>query len=144
MINFKRNSENLVEATMNFNNQDTKRMVDYITSSFGIPVSCAKAHRGADIIYSKDTDPRSSFMILIDEGKYYLVKATEKEISQFVGTKRWKAANDKRRGTHAIDAIKNGDTGTLIKVDDDQTKAYNTLTNMLSQAGVTTSDGTGL
>lgn len=140
MIQFLReNTEGiLVEATMNYNNDDTKKMVDFIQSTFGIEVSATRSKRGADLIYSKDQNPKTAFMIFISEDDtFYLVNATEKMMSDFVGNKRWKAANDKKNTAIAADGIVNKEVGKLINTASSQSQAHDMLTKWLNKVGIT-------
>ncbi|AMM45066.1 hypothetical protein SP15_259 [Bacillus phage SP-15] len=141
MIQFLRESSDnhLFEAaTMNYNNDDTKLMVDFIVSTFGIDVSASKAGRGSDLIYSKMQDPRTAFMIYIDARDFfYIANATEKEMSEFLGTKRWKAANTSKLTAKAGEAIKNGEVGKIISVVNSQEKAHDKLSKWLHRVGIT-------
>lgn len=134
MIEFNRLNE---AATLNYNNHDTKVMVDFIQSTFGIEVSVTGGSQGADIIYSKDKDPVTSFMILIDRSDtYYLINATEKMMSDYLQTKRWKASNTTKLTYKAARAIKTHEVGGYIDIQYDREKAYESLTDWLKSVGI--------
>ncbi|WJZ23645.1 hypothetical protein LIS04_217 [Listeria phage LIS04] len=134
MIEFRRLNE---AATLNYNNEETKVLVDYLKSTYAMDVSVTGGSRGADIIYSKSTDPVTSFMMLIDEdGVYYLINATEKMMSDHLGSKRWKASNTTKLTYKAARAIKNHELGGYIDIKTTSEEAFESLAEWLKSVGI--------
>lgn len=110
--------EFLREARLNYTNSSTPQIVDSIEKATGLDVSAAKSSSGYDIVYSKGGVRTRKYSIIIlvhPNGKMDLFNATEADMTQYVGNKRWKAANDKRNADRAKEGLLDKQVGKFIR-----------------------------